>query len=56
MALGLGLLRLEPAAFWSMTPREVASAARAILPASATRQARPARRDLLALMARYPDA
>ena len=56
MALGLGLLKLDPAAFWSMTPREVAAAARAILPRSATRDARPARRDLNALMSRFPDA
>lgn len=56
MALGLGLLRLEPRAFWSMTPREVAAAARAILPPSARADARPTRADLLTLMAHYPDA
>ena len=55
MALGLGLLRLDPKAFWSMTPREVAAAARAVLPRSATRDARPNRGDLNALMARFPD-
>ncbi len=55
MALGFGLLRLEPRAFWSMTPREVAAAARAILPPSARRDARPTRADLLSLIARYPD-
>jgi len=55
MALGLGLLRLEPRAFWSMTPREVAAAARAILPPAALREARPTRADLTRLMSRYPD-
>lgn len=27
MAFGFGVLRLSPAAFWSMTPRELAAAA-----------------------------
>ena len=35
MGLGLGLLRLESRAFWSLTPREFAAAARAILPPQA---------------------
>lgn len=54
MGLGLGLLRLESRAFWSLTPREFAAAARAILPPQAAAP-RPARRDLAALMARFPD-
>jgi uncharacterized phage protein (TIGR02216 family) len=48
---GLGLLRLKPAEFWAMTPREFAWSAglnRASRPA-------PARDDLGALMARFPD-
>jgi uncharacterized phage protein (TIGR02216 family) len=31
MAAGLGLLRLCPADFWSMTPRELAAALHALL-------------------------
>lgn len=54
MLAGLGVLRLSPQEFWSMTPRELAYALdglRGITPASA----RPARGDLLALMRRFPD-
>lgn len=50
MALGLGTLRLSPAQFWSMTPRELAAAtglASAPAPMDAT--------TLEALTARYPD-
>ena len=54
MALGLGLLRLESRAFWALTPREFAAAARAILPPPAA-ALRPARTDLSALMAQFPD-
>lgn len=55
MAFGLGVLRLPPAVFWSMTPRELEAAmagARGPLPAAARLQ----RDDLLALMRTFPDA
>lgn len=54
MAAGLGLLRLPPAQFWSMTPKELATALRVVLDPSAVAQP-PARADLARLMARYPD-
>lgn len=50
MALGLGALRLSPAEFWSMTPRELRAALGPLPGADA-----PARSDLDALMARFPD-
>ena len=38
MAAGLGLLRLPPAHFWSMTPKELEAALRGLLgPATPTR-------------------
>jgi len=54
MALGLGTLRLSPASFWSMTPRELA----ATLDAFAGRRAATplARADLAALLVRFPDS
>ena len=52
MAAGLGLLRLRPADFWSMTPRELEAAFRALLgPAHEP----PTRTTLMALIGRYPD-
>ena len=51
MHAGLGLLRLEPAAFWRMTPREFAAACG---PPGAGRPV-PARSTLEFLMQRYPD-
>jgi uncharacterized phage protein (TIGR02216 family) len=52
MAAGLGLLRLPPAHFWSMTPRELEAALRALAGHPDT----PLPRDALAdLMLRYPD-
>ena len=53
MGLGFGILRLSPAAFWAMTPHELAAAADAVLgrPASA----KPQRADLDRLMAAFPD-
>lgn len=55
MAAGLGVLRLPPAHFWSMTPRELAAALD-----GATGRTRgpgpPSRHDLTALAARFPDA
>lgn len=54
MAVGLGLLRLSPAHFWSMTPRELVAALD-----GATGRTRgpgpPSRRDLAVLAARFPD-
>jgi uncharacterized phage protein (TIGR02216 family) len=52
MALGLGALALPPAAFWSMTPRELVAAADARLGSA---RSAPRRADLIALMAQYPD-
>jgi uncharacterized phage protein (TIGR02216 family) len=52
MALGLGRLRLAPAAFWALTPREFASLARAFGPRPGER---PKRDDLEALMRSFPD-
>jgi uncharacterized phage protein (TIGR02216 family) len=53
MAAGLGLLRLSPAVFWSMTPKELAAALNGLLGPAA---AGPLPRGSLAgLMARYPD-
>jgi uncharacterized phage protein (TIGR02216 family) len=51
IGFGLGVLRLSPAAFWAMTPRELALAIAAV-----TGAATPLRRtDLQDLMTRYPD-
>lgn len=49
MAYGLGRLKLAPAAFWALSPREFA----ALLPAPAI--AAPDRAALAALMAAHPD-
>ncbi len=54
MTLGFGHLRLAPAAFWSMTPRELAAAV-AALPRSNT-LAPPTRTDLDIMLNRFPDA
>jgi uncharacterized phage protein (TIGR02216 family) len=54
MAAGLGLLRLRPADFWSMTPKEFNAALTGLLgPAHSAEP--PSRTALAALMARYPD-
>jgi len=55
IGFGMGTLRLSPAAFWSMTPRELTLAARALTgPAPAI--APPMEREAMAaLRARYPD-
>jgi uncharacterized phage protein (TIGR02216 family) len=55
MAVGLGVLRLSPAAFWSMTWQELEAAIRGrcgtrLLPGA------PSRSELGALMQRFPDA
>jgi uncharacterized phage protein (TIGR02216 family) len=55
MAAGLGLLRLSPAVFWSMTPKELTAALNGLLgPAASTTTF--ARADLTSLMSRFPDA
>ena len=54
MAAGLGLLRLPPAHFWSMTPRELAAALRGVL-GRADSAAPPPRSALTHMMTRYPD-
>jgi uncharacterized phage protein (TIGR02216 family) len=52
MAAGLGLLRLSPAAFWSMSPRELDCALRVLLPPESEA---PSRATFMALMDRFPD-
>jgi uncharacterized phage protein (TIGR02216 family) len=54
MAAGLGFLRLSPADFWSMTPRELDAALRGILGQAHSSEPLP-RTALAALMLRYPD-
>ena len=51
MHAGLGLLRLEPDAFWRMSPREFAAACGALRDGGRA----PARGVLDTLMKRYPD-
>jgi uncharacterized phage protein (TIGR02216 family) len=52
MRFGLGVLRLPPAAFWAMTPRELGAAWSAV----AGERARPLDRPgLEQLMERFPD-
>ncbi len=53
MAAGLGALGLAPAAFWAMTPKELAAAIRGRfggVPATPLSRA-----DLAAMMGRFPD-
>ncbi len=52
MAAGLGVLRLDPRAFWAMTPKELSAAFRALGGAGISP---PGRRDLDAMMRRFPD-
>ena len=54
MATGLGLLRLAPAHFWSMTPHELAAAIRGALGIAAT-DGPLTRSDLTRMMQRHPD-
>lgn len=54
MACGLGLLRLEPKAFWSMTMKELSSALGVLAGATRSEQP-PGRRDMTTLMAAFPD-
>lgn len=55
MAAGFGLLGLSPAAFWSMTPRELTAAIKGRSGVFGGHGGLPARSDLAALMRRYPD-
>jgi uncharacterized phage protein (TIGR02216 family) len=52
MALGLGLLRLSPRNFWTMTPRELDRALSVLSPGKSPP---PGRADLAALMRAFPD-
>lgn len=54
MAAGLGLLRLRPADFWSMTPRELGAALRGLLGPAHADMPLP-RSTLTHMMTRYPD-
>jgi uncharacterized phage protein (TIGR02216 family) len=54
MAAGLGLLRLRPADFWAMTPRELEAALRGLLGPAHPHEPLP-RTALAQLMTRYPD-
>ncbi|PZO81678.1 MAG: phage tail assembly chaperone [Mesorhizobium amorphae] len=51
MALGFGLLRLSPSAFWAMSPRELAAALAPLGPA----EPGIGRERLGALMQEFPD-
>nr|PZN87047.1 MAG: phage tail assembly chaperone [Pseudomonadota bacterium] len=53
MALGFGVLRLSPAAFWAMTPKELEAALSFL--SDRTSISRPSREDLVRLMEAYPD-
>jgi len=53
MAFGLGVLKLPPATFWAMTPRELEAALRGHY--GPRIRAVPRRSDLEALMQQYPD-
>jgi uncharacterized phage protein (TIGR02216 family) len=52
MAAGFGLLRLSPAAFWTMTPREMERALSVLASAGADA---PRKGDLAVLMRAFPD-
>ncbi len=54
MAFGLGVLRLSPVHFWSLTPHELAHAVRGHLGLSASIPPMT-RRDLDLLRQRFPD-
>lgn len=55
MSLGLGTLRLDPRAFWSMTLPEFAAAARAVVGRPPVSHDRPLRSDMKAMMFLFPD-
>jgi uncharacterized phage protein (TIGR02216 family) len=52
IGFGFGILRLSPEAFWTMTPRELAYAVRAVRGGSASPLAR---NTLDEMMRRFPD-
>jgi uncharacterized phage protein (TIGR02216 family) len=52
MAFGLGVLRLSPRDFWSMTPRELASATDGVY---GVKPGAPSRATLDELMRAFPD-
>jgi uncharacterized phage protein (TIGR02216 family) len=52
MAIGMGRLKLAPACFWAMTPREFAAVAKGMAPPHSSPLGRSG---LGALMARFPD-
>jgi uncharacterized phage protein (TIGR02216 family) len=52
IAFGLGVLRLPPAAFWAMTPRELAAA---MSVARGARTEAPSRNTLEDLLSAFPD-
>ena len=52
MAFGFAVMRLSPAEFWAMTPRELGAAMRAF---GHGVHAPPGRRELEGLMQSYPD-
>lgn len=54
MAIGFGLLGLEPRAFWSLTLAELNAAVRGRFGAASAERP-PSRTDLDALTKRYPD-
>ncbi|MDX2259408.1 MAG: phage tail assembly chaperone [Hyphomicrobiaceae bacterium] len=54
MAAGLGILRLGPADFWTMTPRELAAALEGAFGRASAAPA-PSRDELSRLVERYPD-
>ena len=54
MAVGLGVLRLEPKAFWSMTLREIEAALHGLLGTSGADETLK-RDELHRLMSRFPD-
>jgi uncharacterized phage protein (TIGR02216 family) len=55
MAAGLGLLRLPPAHFWSMTPKELGAALSGLLGPASPETPLP-RAALAELVARFPDS
>ena len=52
MRLGLGVLRLPPAAFWGMTLKELAAVLKEIFPEAGQKLGRG---ELAELMRRFPD-
>ena len=55
MAMGLGILRLDSHAFWALTPREFAAAARAVIGPATRQSSTISRSDLTTLLAQFPD-